>query len=296
LTDNRTLVQGESRRWSPHEHRTYVSAAANPFAASPLRRHAWAFDQLRFIDGPHLDVGSNRGVFAAVLSGRMGRWAVGVDVDAEEVGALRKEWPELPAVVADGCGRLPFAAGCFGSVSLLDVLEHVADEGALLREAYRVVRPGGTVVVSVPGRHTLSCLDPDDFAFRFPRAHRRLWSLRYGRALYRSRFVAKGSQVRGDIATGRGGHTNYRPGEVAGLLRHAGLELDRMEGSGLFFRLLQIPALAAPASVGLLFDRALVADANRFAGPPGKGLRRRANIFAIARRPVGQACHEPASE
>lgn len=66
----------------------------------------------------------------------------------------------LPIVVAAG-EQLPYASAVFDLVICLDVLEHVADAPSVLREMYRVVRPGGTVLTTVPNRH----------AFRDPHYH-----------------------------------------------------------------------------------------------------------------------------
>lgn len=45
---------------------------------------------------------------------------------------------------------LPFAEGAFDVVTCLDVLEHIDDDRAALRELLRVTRPGGRLVVTVP--------------------------------------------------------------------------------------------------------------------------------------------------
>jgi SAM-dependent methyltransferase len=45
---------------------------------------------------------------------------------------------------------LPFADSTFDAIVMLDVLEHLADTGALVREMDRVVRKGGVVVIMVP--------------------------------------------------------------------------------------------------------------------------------------------------
>jgi SAM-dependent methyltransferase len=51
------------------------------------------------------------------------------------------------------CGdarRLPFSAGTFDAVTLFDVLEHIHDDDLAAREALRVTRPNGVVLVSTP--------------------------------------------------------------------------------------------------------------------------------------------------
>ncbi|HET6157530.1 MAG TPA: class I SAM-dependent methyltransferase [Dongiaceae bacterium] len=45
---------------------------------------------------------------------------------------------------------LPFATGTFDAVTLFDVLEHIEDDGSAAREALRVTRPNGVLLVSTP--------------------------------------------------------------------------------------------------------------------------------------------------
>lgn len=49
-----------------------------------------------------------------------------------------------------GGGALPFRSGLFEAVLALEVLEHVGPDEELVAEIVRVLRPGGTAVVSVP--------------------------------------------------------------------------------------------------------------------------------------------------
>src|SRR6185369_16042204 len=51
------------------------------------------------------------------------------------------------------CGdatRLPLASASVDAVTLFDVLEHIDDDGSALREALRVLRPGGALLISAP--------------------------------------------------------------------------------------------------------------------------------------------------
>jgi len=45
---------------------------------------------------------------------------------------------------------LPFGEGRFDAVGSMDVLYHLDDDGAALRESLRVLRPGGVLIVNVP--------------------------------------------------------------------------------------------------------------------------------------------------
>lgn len=94
-----------------------------------------------------LDIGCAQGVVSAQLKNGAGNW-VHTDVDFANL-------PEARAVlgrdlVQCACARLPFASGSFDDVLLLDTLEHVDDDRALLAETARLLRPGGRLAISTP--------------------------------------------------------------------------------------------------------------------------------------------------
>lgn len=94
--------------------------------------------------GRLLDIGCGEGLVTAELGRRSGLEAVGVDVDA--TGAPPPP-PALAVLSYDG-HRLPFDDGSFEAVSILTVLHHCDDAGAVLAEAVRVTRPGGRLIVA----------------------------------------------------------------------------------------------------------------------------------------------------
>ncbi|HTJ32635.1 MAG TPA: methyltransferase domain-containing protein, partial [Dactylosporangium sp.] len=67
--------------------------------------------------------------------------------------------PSAPFLRADACA-LPFATASLGGVHLARVLHHVSDWRLALTEARRVVRPGGSVAVTLGGRMFASELAP----------------------------------------------------------------------------------------------------------------------------------------
>lgn len=110
-----------------------------------------------------LDLGCGEGrhaIAAAVLDGAQ---AIGVDLCAEDLATARRREREfrqslgdeapaeapLALTVGDAL-RLPFAADTFDAVICSEVLEHLPDYRAALKEIFRVLKPGGRLCASVP--------------------------------------------------------------------------------------------------------------------------------------------------
>lgn len=104
-----------------------------------------------------LDFGAGTGHGSAQLAD-VARSVVGVDVSNEAVAASRHAYdaPNLTfqsiAPVEDA--PLPFADATFDVVVSNQVIEHVHDPAAYLKECDRVLRPGGVLFVVTPDRTT----------------------------------------------------------------------------------------------------------------------------------------------
>lgn len=259
---------------------------ANPFVNHPLRRYAYAWDRLSGVRGPHLDFGFETGEFLCGFARSTGRPCRGVDAAPSWVQRLPGICPEVEVRRVPTRDQLPFDDETFESATLLDVLEHVPAELPVLKDLYRVLRPGGPLIVTVPADHAFSALDPDNLKFRMPRLHRALWTRRFGVEQYHSRFVDTSDDMVGDFSLGKREHTNYGQAALAELLGRAGFRITEMSGANLFWRWLQVAGLLAPRRWQPAFDRVILSDGCHFAGPVGSGVFRLANLFVVASKPA----------
>jgi SAM-dependent methyltransferase len=173
-------------------------------------------------DGPAvrvLDAGAGRGTLALALA-RRGYAVAAVEESSAFVeylaarAAASRVGERLRVVRAD-VTALPLCAGGVDGVVCGEVLEHLSDDTAAVRELTRVLRPGGLLVATVPAG-----------------AARYSWLDRWA-----------------------GHARRYEPGELRQLIIGAGLEVIRLHHWGfpfglLYERLVQRPVLARHARRG----------------------------------------------
>lgn len=111
--------------------RTRYGAAGTQNSAAPLN---------------FLDVGCGTGA----MSVRLTRWGRVVSADFSPNALKFSRRRGLKNLVGADAMKLPFADDGFDAIVTMDVLEHLPDDCAAMREFFRVLKPGGRVFATVP--------------------------------------------------------------------------------------------------------------------------------------------------
>jgi methionine biosynthesis protein MetW len=87
-------------------------------------------------------------------NGRIGALFVGDNevfgMDFSETAVAEAKTRGIRAQAGDICSRLPFDDDTFDIIMLIEIMEHVYDPVFVLREAYRVLKKGGTLLCTFP--------------------------------------------------------------------------------------------------------------------------------------------------
>lgn len=235
----------------------FVGILINPFFL--LRRALFLeiSNVSRCVCGKVLDVGCGEKPYQELFSST---YYVGV-----EIASARPERKQEADLLYDGA-RLPFGDSTFDSVVCSEVLEHIFDPERFLRELGRVLRPGGTVLLTVPflwPEHE----QPQDFG-RYSSFGIRHLSLQCGFAVISSTKALSGF------------------GAVCQLL--AALAFGQFRRRGRWVARIFTPLLIAPLSaVGLLFSTRRTSDSEFYIG--NVVILQKASFVGVAEAP-GDLC------
>ena len=119
-----------------------------------FRRHVAAYEWVDTRAASVLEVGCGEGYGTALLA-RHARSVLGVDYDAMTVAHATRTYPQARFLRAN-LAALPVRTGGVDVLATLQVIEHVWDHREYLGECRRVLRPGGTLVLTTPNRLTFS--------------------------------------------------------------------------------------------------------------------------------------------
>lgn len=113
-----------------------------------------------------LDIGCGGGFFVHELSNR-GSVSIGVDYSPYAIQFAKERFKGLDFRVLSGYDLSIFEDSTFDIVFLLDVIEHISNQDKVLSELYRVLKPGGSLLLST---------DLDDSAWNKNFMKRIIWA------------------------------------------------------------------------------------------------------------------------
>ena len=126
------------------------------------------------------------------------------------VKIAQQRYPHI-AFYQGGLESTPFVDASFDVVVMGDVLEHVDDEIVALDEIARILRPGGTFIVTTPHRGLFSWLDPNNYGYSLMKTSPALYRL-----AYRLKHGAAPSSAVGSVQ-----HRHYSIGDFRSMLDHS---------------------------------------------------------------------------
>jgi ubiquinone/menaquinone biosynthesis C-methylase UbiE len=134
-------------RASKYRAELYEAPLANHYQLLMRRRREIVEQMLGSLRGPSLELGCGPGVFIDALS------RIGAVFPADLSFPMVRQARDAAGVNTGtqlSAAALPFQSGVFSVVTVAGVLEYVPDEGAVLREVHRVLKPGGSAIVTFP--------------------------------------------------------------------------------------------------------------------------------------------------
>src|SRR5579872_1928458 len=127
------------------------------------RRARRMVEELQLKDGDAiLDAGCGDGFYLHLLS-KLGEYKItGLDFDKRALESAKKNLKGIRRVkiMHGSVMDLPFTANTFNKVVLTEVAEHLPDDMKGLKEIYRVLKPGGVLVLTVPNHNYPFLWDP----------------------------------------------------------------------------------------------------------------------------------------
>jgi SAM-dependent methyltransferase len=100
-----------------------------------------------------LEIGTGPGTFTRELAPKCGSY-VGVEYDPETCLAARQKNEGRAEIIEADAKHLPFEDSRFSFIICLEVLEHLGDFRAGVKQIHRCLRADGMAIVSVPYRRT----------------------------------------------------------------------------------------------------------------------------------------------
>lgn len=148
-TDGEFLALQKTLYTSRNPTRRWLHCARRDWIMDAIRRH-----RPPSADGA-LEVGPGSGVYLPLLASTFGR-VVASDIEMqflEQASNLKGEFNNIDVVKDDiVASRLPSES--FDLALCTEVIEHISDSSSAIRNIYRILKPGGVLILSTPQRYS----------------------------------------------------------------------------------------------------------------------------------------------
>jgi ubiquinone/menaquinone biosynthesis C-methylase UbiE len=133
------------------DHFGFLAPLYETFIPSKDPREMWARAQLP-VSGALLDAGGGTGRVAQHMHGKAYPVIV-ADLSCKMLAEAKKKDGLLP--VCSHTENLPFPDESFARILMIDAFHHVCNQGRTVDELWRLLQPGGIIVIEEPDIHAL---------------------------------------------------------------------------------------------------------------------------------------------
>lgn len=144
-----------------HRAAKWFTKNTNPELSVLTDRQKWAFAWLPRTQCV-VDIGCSNRPLMKLLQLKSNS-VIGIDIDIDALKALNNRNPNTTLIQAKA-ENLPLQSNIADAVLMLDVLEHTQDEKMAISEAWRILKPDGLLILSVPYKGLFSFLDPENLS------------------------------------------------------------------------------------------------------------------------------------
>lgn len=109
-----------------------------------------------------LDLGCGRGFYLKAINQLNPELKLtGLDINPEYLNAAKEtiDSPRIKFIKGDAT-NLPFENNSFDQIIASEILEHIKEDERVIEEVYRVLKPGGKVIITVPNKNYPFLWDP----------------------------------------------------------------------------------------------------------------------------------------